>query len=73
MVGITLILMKFSKVEIGTGTFRPPPPGKAEPPSKRAKVDDVYTVRNNLLQRMNTVKYRYVAIYKGKRNILRHL
>ena len=26
MVGITLILRKFSKVEIGAGTFRPPPP-----------------------------------------------
>ena len=37
------------------------------------KVDEVYTVRNNLLQGMSTGKYRYVAVCKGKGNILRRL
>ena len=37
------------------------------------KLDEVNTVRNNLLQRTNTGKYRYVSVYKGKDNILRRL
>ena len=38
---------------------------------QKLKVDGIYAVRNNLLQRMNSGRYRYVAVYKGKGNIMR--